>query len=844
MDHPSPISRNELSTVFADLADHSLVGMTIVLDGRFLYANQKCCELFGYAKEDFLQRSPFDLVLEADRAMVRNRMNERLSGRTANSEYSCRALRKDGSIIELEVRGTTIAIGGRPALATSFVETTDTRRAILEGEQQRAIAVQVARERDTAQRYLDVAGVMIMVFAEDETISLVNRQGCAVLGYRGVSDLLGRNWIDQFIPASKRLEVRTAFHTFLDGAAPGVERFENPILTQSGEERIISWHNQRLFDDGGKAIGILSSGEDITERRRAEESLRASESRFRQIAENLSEVFWITNAEKTKLEYVSPAYATVWGRTVQEIYDRPASFLEAIVPEDREVTEWRVRQQANSSYDVEYRIKRPDGKIRWIHDRSVAIKNDAGRVYRLIGVAEDITERKAAEHRLYQLAHFDELTGITNRLYFSEIVDTAINQNGAGAVILLDLDGFKKVNDSAGHAVGDLLLRATAKRLSEVVPPEATVSRWGGDEFAVFVPEASTPGSLAEITGRIRAVCAEPFLLPRRKVFLTASIGVACFPEHGGSAAELTAHADLAMYRAKAEQPGTERMFSARMKEEVQQEIDLEAELRRGFANGEFELHYQPQADFATGRIAGAEALLRWRHPERGLLHPAVFLPVLKPSPVAAAVGDWAIATAAADAARFHRAGKSLRIGVNLFSAQVKAGGLTETIARVLWENALPPELLEIEITERIVLNEDPGTVVTLRKIRELGVGMAFDDYGTGYASLSMLTEYPLTRLKIDRVFVSRMATSTGDAAIVKAIVSLGLGFGLKIVAEGVETEDQAAMLRRLGCDEGQGYLFGRPMPFKRLGEAIEQDAARPRYPIGARSFENGWRWV
>ena len=306
--------------------------MTIVLDARFLYANQKCCELFGYSEDEFIQLCPFDIVLDTDRAMVRNRMNERLCGETTISEYSFRGVRKDGSIIDLEVRGTTIAIDGRQALATSFVEMTDTRRAIQEREHQRAMAAHVARERDTAQRYLDVAGVMMMVFAADETISLVNRQGCKVLGYGAADELLGRNWIDVFIPAPKRSRMRAAFHSFLDGTTPAVEHFENEIVTESGEERIISWHNQRLFDDSGKAAGILSSGEDITERRRAEESLRVSELRFRQIAENLSEVFWITNADKTKVEYVSPAYETVWGRTVEEVYDRPLSFLEAIVP--------------------------------------------------------------------------------------------------------------------------------------------------------------------------------------------------------------------------------------------------------------------------------------------------------------------------------------------------------------------------------------------------------------------------------------------------------------------------------------------------------------------------------
>lgn len=254
------VSHHQLSAIFADLADHSLVGMTIVLDDNFLYANQKCCELFGYSKEEFVQLSPFDIVVDIDRPMVRSRMNERLLGKTIRSEYSCRGVRKDGSIIDLEVRGTTIAIDGRPALATSFVEMTDTRRAIQEREQQRAIVTHVARERDAAQRYLDVAGVMMMVFAADETIALVNRRGCEVLGYGAADELLGRNWIDVFIPASKRSVMRAAFRSFLDGTAPAVEHFENEIVTASGEERIISWHNQRDWRGKTHKVTVVADG--------------------------------------------------------------------------------------------------------------------------------------------------------------------------------------------------------------------------------------------------------------------------------------------------------------------------------------------------------------------------------------------------------------------------------------------------------------------------------------------------------------------------------------------------------------------------------------------------------
>lgn len=933
------------SSIFQELAEHALIGMLVVLDGRFVYANPKCCELFGYPSEEFLRLTPFELAIEEDRGLFEERIHERLYGGAATVESSVRGLRKDGSIIELEVRGTRIEVGGKLALATSFVEVSEVRRAIDDRDQQQKIAQYVRRERDTAQGYLDVAGVMILIFAADETITLINRKGCAVLGYSDPSEVLGRSWIDVFIPKRMRHEMRTAFHLFLSDGSEAVENFQNPILTRTGEERIINWHNKRLFDESGRPTGILSSGEDVTERNQMEESLRASEARFRQIAENLQEVFWITDGKKTKLEYLSPAYETIWGRSVEEVYQRPSSFLDAIVPDDRNATEARVRKQAESDYDVEYRIARPDGNIRWVRDRSVPIKDAEGQVHRIIGIAEDITDRKIAEEnlrrseerfrnivstspdgcicldgagtitvwnraaerifgyaaaevlgksaaslvpdrfnptlrfdrlgrgaasafqragrpielvglrrdgiefpievsfsswkeagrrqfgvflrdiserqqqqkRLYQLAHYDHLTQLANRTLLQERLQKALAGGKPAAVILVDLDGFKEVNDSAGHHAGDQVLVQVGERLHSVLPDGATLARLGGDEFAICVEMGECP-IITPLVQRVQSRIAEPFSVGGGTTFLGASIGVALAPAHGADAEELMINADLAMYEAKKDRSTTARFFVPRLREAIDERLKLETDLRRGFKAEEFHLYYQPQVRCRDRAVTGAEALLRWQHPERGVLLPGAFLSGLRDRPLGTAIGNWAIRTACRDAAALRAMGQPIRVGVNLFAGQFIGGGLVETVVQALAASDLPPDFLELEITEEIILRDNDVILKTMRQLREIGVRLAFDDYGTGYASLSMLKRFPLTRLKIDRSFIPGLSSDAGDAAIVDAVIRLGQSFALEVIAEGIETEEQERLFLGFGGEEAQGFLYGRAVPRGEFG--------------------------
>lgn len=461
---------------------------------------------------------------------------------------------------------------------------------------------------------------------------------------------------------------------------------------------------------------------------------------------------------------------------------------------------------------VELQARRKDGSELPV-ELSLAVWRD-GQDFTAGAIIRDVSERRRAEERLKHLALYDQLTGLPNRILFQDrLAEAAAAGEGAASQLLLDLDGFKDVNDSLGHRAGDALLKAVAERLREAVGPDDTVARLGGDEYAILLPGCGDPRRAEATALRVLESFGDPFDIEGRLVHVGTSIGIALCPGLCSDPEEMMASADLALYRAKEEGGGRCAFYHAGLRQQVTARRSLEEEIRRGFANGEFELHYQPQVRLGDGLLVGAEALLRWRHPRRGLLAPGAFLPVLETSSLAEAVGDWTIEVGCAFAASLLRAGlPPIRIGINLFAAQFRSGALVGTVAGALEASGLPSDRLELEITENIVLGHDDSAVAPLRELRARGVGLAFDDYGTGYASLSLLKRYPLTRLKIDREFVRDLATDPDDAAIVKAVLALGRSLNLDVIAEGIETPDQAAFLGAHGCAEAQGYYYGKPM--------------------------------
>jgi diguanylate cyclase (GGDEF)-like protein/PAS domain S-box-containing protein len=425
----------------------------------------------------------------------------------------------------------------------------------------------------------------------------------------------------------------------------------------------------------------------------------------------------------------------------------------------------------------------------------------------------DISDRHSARQRLEHLAHCDTLTSLPNRNALQDRLTAEVGREPC-SLLLLDLDGFKHVNDSLGHSVGDALLAAVAARLSAAVEPIGFLARLGGDEFAILLSDCADPLRVDEITTRIFERLRPPFELEGQSVYVGTSIGIAMSPKDACAVDQLLSCADLALYSSKNEGGRTRTFFARAMQNRSEQRHRMSSEVPRALANGEFELWYQPQVSLADTSLSGVEALLRWQHPDHGLLHPAAFIEVLEDNVIAEDVGDWIVDQACATAAEWERVGLGpLRMGVNLFAAQLRSGRLFAVISRALAKHGLSPGQLELEITETTVLRHDSQSTKALKKLKAAGVGIAFDDFGTGFASLSLLQKYPLTKLKIDRSFVARIDRKAGDAAIVEAVVRMATSLGLSVIAEGVENTEQEAALIELGCLEAQGYRYGRPMP-------------------------------
>ena len=570
---------------------------------------------------------------------------------------------------------------------------------------------------------------------------------------------------------------------------------------------------QRVND---KAIGRVWSFRDVSDRVDAVRALRRSETLLAE-AQELSHLgSWERDVATGDV---------VWSAEVYRMFglvdgtDKPTPFEEFDHPDDAELVQRKIQEarSACGSYDIDHRIVRRDGTIRWVQERGDFQPDHSGKAHRLLGTVQDITDRKEAEQRLAHLAHYDSLTGLPNRTLLADRLLQALayadRHELLSAVLFLDLDRFKNINDTMGHSVGDALLKAVGQRLRATVRDTDCVARSGGDEFVVVLTDVQNVRAVAKIAQTLVRRLADAYVIGGREMFATASIGVSLYPDDGRDVETLVRNADIAMYQAKERGGNGFHFYTASMHAEAVKRLLLENDLRATLSNGGFVMHYQPVVSMLDRSIVGAEALLRWPHPTAGLLPPSDFIPFAEETGLIVPVGMWALRAACKQLQAWQTAGCApARMTVNVSPRQISEPDFVELVSGALDEARVHPRAIELELTETAVMADVERSVRVLAWLKAAGIRTSIDDFGTGYSSLGALKRFPIDTLKIDRTFVREIRRDSFDEAIASAIIGIARNRRLRVVAEGVETSEQFELLRRLGCDAAQGYIISPPL--------------------------------
>ena len=562
---------------------------------------------------------------------------------------------------------------------------------------------------------------------------------------------------------------------------------------------------------------------DIRERLRTEEQMRKLSSALEQIADSV-----VITDRQGIIEYVNPGFEKTTGYSRDEALGQTPRLVKSGKQGAAFYKKLWDTILAGDVFSEVFVNRHKDGSLYYEEKTISPLKGPAGQVTHFVATGKDVTERMQAQERLQHMAQHDALTELPNRVLFLDRLKQAVARarwhERLVAVLFVDMDRFKTINDTLGHEVGDKLLQALAERFTTSVREGDTVARFGGDEFVVLLDDVASEKDIGVVAQKVLEALAPPFAIDGQDLYITASIGVSLYPNDGEDSTTLLKNADIAMYRAKDLGKNTYQFYSADMSARAFERLTLESSLRHAIERNEFRLYYQPQIDTASGAILGVEALLRWQHPDFGLVSPAEFIPLLEETGLIVPTGDWVLRTACEQLRAWHAAGwPQLRMAVNLSPRQFQTAGLAQSVERVLSTLGCDPGLLELEITESVLLRHTAATLETLEALHALGVRMAIDDFGTGYSSLSYLRRYSIDTLKIDRSFVHDVPDDADDSALASAIIVLAQSLKLDVIAEGVETEAQRDFLRERGCHQMQGYLFSRPLPAEDITRLLEK---------------------
>ncbi|RTZ75878.1 MAG: bifunctional diguanylate cyclase/phosphodiesterase [Gammaproteobacteria bacterium] len=768
------------------------------LEGHFIDVNPAAEAMYGYPKEWFIGKTPADFgVAEKDPpGAFREAWKRVLAGEPQRFEFWAR--RANGEIFPKEVvlnrgsyRGEEVVI----AVARDISEFREKEERLAQAAAEWTMAMD---QFDTAIYLLDMDRRLLR--ANKAFYEFIGTTPEEAIG-RPIVDLVHPEGEEQPCPVCQAQEAHRDTTIVLEADDPN-----NPA------GRPLEVRLKILRDESGQGVGMLMSLEDLSRTRKIEERLRLAASVF----ENTDEGVVITDAHGDIVE-VNRAFTEIMGYSREEVIGRnprmwrsgrhEESFYRDMWHALRKVGRWR----------GEVWNRRKNGEVfpEWLTISSVTDAN--GALTHFVGVFSDISQIKHSQEQLDYLAHHDALTGLPNRLLLNERLEQAIRHahrhRSQMALLFVDLDRFKHINDSLGHPAGDQLLRLVAEKFVEVVRQDDTVARIGGDEFVLLLEEMDHAEDVIAVVEKLMGVFATPFHLDGQDVRMTASLGISLYPRDGTDPATLMRNADAAMYRAKEAGRDTFQFYKEELTRNAFERVQLENNLQLAMERGELHLLYQPQVNLHTGKIVGAEALLRWQHPELGMIPPSRFIPIAEESGQILAIGSWVLKHACLQARSWLDQGLAFgRIAVNVAGPQIRRGGLVEQVKEALDESGLEATYLELEVTEGFIMQQAEFAIEQLDELRRMGVTLAIDDFGTGYSSLGYLKKLPIHKIKIDRSFVRDIPDDPNDMAIADTIIAMGSSLGLSVIAEGVETEAQASFLRSAGCAEAQGYLFGYPM--------------------------------
>jgi len=828
-------------------------------DGNVNFMNLIAREITGASNDGYNGRYIWDVITivdEAKRTPVEIPISNVISaGTRIKMLQGCLLISDDGRELHVSVSVSPIRDDKGDITGAVMVLRDITTRIIAENL--------LRHEKEFSDNIINNSNTIIMLWKPDGTVIRFNRFGESVTGFSS-EEIIGRKWFDVIIPAEDRPNIIPVIERAQEGEV--YQKVERKNLCKDGSIIDVLWTNSILHDDDGKPNVIVGMGIDVTERKRAErkllssyreleavheelaateeelkqqfealkikeDALKVSEERYRLAVEGVDNGIWDWDIEND-IVYLSDNSKQIMEVERNENFISYSYLYKLICNEDIHKFKSALIDyfSGRANYFLsEFRVYSDSlREYKWLQARGKAVWNSDGKPVRIAGSLTDITERKKSEERIHFMAYYDSLTCLPNRTHFLDRLNLELarsrRRKQIGALLFLDLDNFKSINDTLGHSFGDTLLENIGILLRKCLREVDLVARLGGDEFIILLPEIDSFDAVISVAERILEAFQKPWMLGEKEFYITTSMGITFYPIDGEDDQTLLKNADTAMYRAKEVGKNTYQLYTSAMNVKVVEKVNLQNSLRHALEHDELMVYYQPQIGIATGEITGVEALVRWNHPIRGVVLPDDFIPFAEESDAIIQIGEIVLEKAMTHNRILQGKGfKPLRVAVNLSVRQFQQKNLVEMITRILNRTGMDPAYLELEITESVAMQNIDFTIETINRLREMGIRISLDDFGTGYSSLNYLKLLPINTLKIDKSFVHDMTENSDEEAIAKAVISLAHSLKVEVTAEGVETEAQLQLLKEYDCDNVQGYLFSEPLPFDELEKLLKK---------------------